>query len=182
MWDLSSPQALFVLAPNGGTLLFLLIHLNFIHLKHAASISFFLLKNVLLNLLQRHWSVKLHSFQVYNSIICHLHIALWKQHMNKKEFLLFLWLIFHAVTKGTFTSLVQEHHLLVNSGNSGYMVHRKPDLWFLVMGSGLWLMCQVVEGERGVYFGPASVSHIEGFCAFIYKSSRDLGLSLSTSS
>lgn len=72
------------------------------------------------------------------------------------------------MTKGTFTSLVQEHHLLVNSGNSGYMVHRKLDHWFLVWGSGLWLMCQDGKGERGVYSGPVSVSHIEaGLRAFI---------------
>lgn len=41
---LASPQALFVLGPNGGRLLFLLIHLNFIQFKASSkilSVSFF---------------------------------------------------------------------------------------------------------------------------------------------
>lgn len=95
-----------------------------------------------------------------------VHCIMKATHEQKRQFLLFLWLIFMlGVTKGTFTLLAQENHLLVNSGNSGYMVRRKPDHWFLVWGSCLWLMCQDVKGEGGVYSGPVSVSHIEaGLC------------------
>lgn len=157
--SLSNPQAFFVLGHNGGTLLFLLIHLNFIQFKASSRNCHFLsLKKCFIKFI----AMTLVSKTTQVSSI-HLH--------NMSSVRLFLWLIFMlGVTKGTFTSLVQEHHLLVNSGNSGYTVHRKPDHWFLVWGSGLWLMYQDVKGERGVYSGPVSVSHIEaGLCAFIYR-------------